>query len=73
MAEKNKTLVKSTTKINEKSERVMEGINVWCSFYRANPHRFAKDYLNIQLRLFQQIILNAMFISTNMIYTASRG
>ena len=61
------------TEINDKSERVMNGINVWCSFYRANPHRFVKDYLNIHLRLFQQIILYMMNYSTNVIYTASRG
>lgn len=61
------------TEINDKSERIMKGVDTWCSFYRANPHRFAKDYLNIHLRLFQQIILYMMNWSTNVIYTASRG
>lgn len=61
------------TEINDKSERIMNGINIWCSFYRANPHRFVKDYLGINLRIFQQIILFMMNISTNIIYTASRG
>lgn len=61
------------TEINDKSERIMKGVDIWCSFYRANPHRFAKDYLNIHLRLFQQIILYMMNWSTNVIYTASRG
>lgn len=73
MATKNNTSIQTNTKINEKSARVMQGVDTWCAFYRANPHRFVKDYLNIQLRLFQQIIITAMFISTNMIYTASRG
>lgn len=61
------------TEINDKSERIMQGVDTWCSFYRANPHRFAKDYLNINLRLFQQIVLYMMDKSTNTIYTASRG
>lgn len=52
---------------------ILEGVDVWCSFYRANIHRFVKDYLGINLRLFQQIILFMMNISTNVIYTASRG
>ena len=33
---------------NEKSERIMNGIAVWAGFYRANPHRFVVDYLNIK-------------------------
>lgn len=64
---------KPQTEINDKSERIMEGVNIWCSFYRANPNRFAKDYLGLSLRLFQQIILVLMNISTNFIYCASRG
>lgn len=39
---------------NEKSERIMNGIAVWAGFYRANPHRFVVDYLNIKLKLFQK-------------------
>ena len=61
------------TEINDKSERIMKGVDTWCSFYRANPHRFAKDYLNIHLRLFQQIILYMMNWSTNVLYCAARG
>ena len=53
---------KKTTKevANDKVERMMNGVSVWCSFYRANPHRFCKDYLNIDLKLFQKILLYAM-------------
>lgn len=40
---------------NEKSNRVMNGIALWCSFYRANPHRFCEDYLNIKLHFFQRM------------------
>ena len=57
----------------EKSERMMEGVAYWAAFYRKNPQRFAKEYLNIQLRLFQKILLFMMMMSTNFVYIASRG
>lgn len=57
----------------DKTDRIMNGVNVWCSFYRANPHRFAHDYLNLTLDKFQQIILCMMFKYSNAVYLASRG
>lgn len=48
-------------------------MNVWAAFYRANPHRFARDYLNLKLDRFQQIILCMMFRFSNVVYLASRG
>lgn len=54
-------------------EKTMNAVNVWASFYRANPHRFAKDYLGLKLDIFQQIILCMMFRDANCIYLASRG
>lgn len=51
----------------------MNGVNVWAAFYRANPHRFARDYLNLKLDRFQQIILCMMFRFSNVVYLASRG
>jgi hypothetical protein len=74
-SEKNYTLgfEKPKTEINDKSERIMNGVNIWCSFYRANPHRFAKDYLHIDLAIFQQILIMMMSVSTNFLWTASRG
>ena len=47
----------------EKKQRVMQGIATWASFYRANPHRFCKDYLNIELHLFQKILF--VFVCPN--------
>ena len=35
---------------NEKAERIMNGIAYWAAFYRANPQRFVKEYLNINLK-----------------------
>lgn len=58
---------------NEKSERVMNGIAYWCGFYRHNPHRFVKDYLNINLKLFQKILLYMMMANNYFMYIAARG
>ncbi len=57
----------------ERSQRIMEGVAIWASFYRANPHRFCTDYLNLALKLFQKILLFLMSISTNFMYLAARG
>lgn len=57
----------------DKADRTMNGVNVWAAFYRANPHRFARDYLNLKLDRFQQIILCMMFRFSNVVYLASRG
>lgn len=56
-----------------RQERVLEGIAAWASFYRANPHRFAKDYLHLDLHLFQKILLVMMNICTSFVFIASRG
>ena len=57
---------------NDKAKRMMQGVATWCSFYRANPHRFCADYLNINLKLFQKILLYMMFYSNYLCYIASR-
>lgn len=57
----------------EKSERVMEGVAYWGSYYRKNPQRMVKEYLNINLKLFQKILIYMMMVSTNFMYIASRG
>ena len=58
---------------NEKSERIMQGVSYWAAFFRLNPHRFAKEYLNINLKLFQKILLYEMMRNNFSIYIASRG
>ena len=54
-------------------ERILSGVSVWCSYYRSNPHRFAKDYLHLDLHLFQKILLVMMNISITFVFIASRG
>lgn len=59
---------------NEKSKRLMDGIGYWASYYRLNPQRFAKDYLNIQkLKKFQKINLHELMRCTNGMLFMSRG
>lgn len=57
----------------EKTESLMNGVAYWAAFYRCNPQRFAADYLNIQLKLFQKILIYVMIISTHFAYFAARG
>lgn len=63
----------NTKKKETKSERLMEGVDVWTSFYRANPQRFVRDFLGIELKMFQQIILYLMMHFNFLTYIAARG
>lgn len=56
-----------------RESRILEGMAIWASFYRCNPHRFAKDYLNLNLKLFQKILLFMMNICNYFCYIAARG
>ena len=58
---------------SEKMERVLEGIGVWAGYYRSNPHRFAIDYLHVNLKLFQIILLFMMNLSYTFMFIGSRG
>lgn len=66
----NKNYKKSVT---GKSQRLMDGVDIWTSFYRANPHRFVADYFGIKLKLFQKILIYMMMHNYYFMYTASRG
>ena len=43
------------------------------AFYRANPHRFVKDFLHITLRWFQKIVIYAVNMNPAFCMIASRG
>lgn len=62
---------------NESSKSVRdqreENMMKWVGYWRSNPHRFAEDYLNINLFLFQKILLHAMSRASWFMYIASRG
>lgn len=69
---KGRNFNKSNEKLT-KSDRLMNGIALWCSFYRANPHRFVQEYLGINLKLFQVILIFMMNLNHYFMYLASRG
>lgn len=71
MAESRKMTTKEVA--NEKAERMMNGVAYWGAFYRKNPQRFCRDYLNIHLKLFQKILLYAMMLNNYFMFCASRG
>lgn len=56
-----------------KSERLMNGVATWCSYYRYLPHVFAEEYLGLRLKLFQQVLLYYMMHYNYFIYLAARG
>lgn len=59
--------------MTSRKERILVGVAQWCSYYRANPHRFAKDYLHLNLHLFQKILIVMMNWSTTTAFIGSRG
>lgn len=56
-----------------KRERLDEGIKIWTSFYRQNIHRFAIDYLGIQLKPFQVVLLYMIEKSLKSCLITTRG
>ncbi|MBR5604297.1 MAG: terminase family protein [Bacteroidales bacterium] len=58
---------------NEKSKRILEGVAYWCSYYRHNPQRFVREYLNVNLKTFQKILIYAMMHNNHFMFWASRG
>lgn len=71
MIEQNK---KSVQEIEaDKAQRIMETVAWRAGFYRANPHRFVEEVLEIHLKLFQKILLYAMMHYNYLMYLASRG
>lgn len=57
----------------EKEEEFQKKIIFLVGFYRENPHRFAKDFLHINLKPFQDILINEMMRNNYVNYNASRG
>lgn len=55
------------------NDRLYEGFKIWTQYYRANPHRFATEYLGMGLFLFQSILIYMMDISDIFLIVASRG
>lgn len=56
-----------------KQERLLEGTKIWVSYYRANIHRFARDYLGVNLKPFQDVMIYAIHDNQQSVVIASRG
>lgn len=59
--------------INQKKQKRDRAVIRRAAFYRENPHRFCKDYLGLNLKLFQQILIVMMNYNNFFMYLASRG
>ena len=57
----------------DKTDKIMNIIAERCSYYRANPQRFCEEFLNINLKLFQKIIIWVMMHYDAFYFLASRG
>lgn len=69
-----KTLTKSRRKSSKiASENLKEGLHIYVGFWRSNIHRFALDYFNLNLHVFQIILLYMMDVSDFFMVIASRG
>ena len=67
---------KNLNKSNEiisASTKWRKQVKKWAGFYRANPHRFAKDYLGLNLYMFQYIIIYLIDRYSFFMWIASRG
>ncbi len=51
----------------------LKAVEMWAGYYRANPHRFARDFLNIDLKIFQKLLLMMMNWAFSFVFIASRG
>lgn len=56
-----------------KSEKLMEGVAAWASFYISRPDIFAEEYLGLSLKPFQKILLYVMMHYNYTALFASRG
>ncbi len=57
----------------DRYQKVMDGAALWGSYFRANPDKFAEQYLHLRLKIFQKILLIMMFWSTTFVLIACRG
>ena len=54
-------------------QNLLDGTKIWDEYWRKNPHRFAIEYLGINLYPFQMILIFMMNISNLFAFIACRG
>ena len=57
----------------DKEQKIMETVAWRAGYYRANPQRLVEEVLGIPLKLFQKILIWAMFFYNYIMYLAARG
>lgn len=57
----------------DKEQKIMDTVAWYASYYRANPQRFVKDILGIDLHWFQSILIWAMMHYNFFLFIAARG
>lgn len=68
--------VKSKPRRNLKKDsfqNLLDGTKIWVEYWRKNSHRFAVEYLQLNLYWFQMVLLYMMNISNYFTFIASRG
>ncbi|GAA4880560.1 terminase family protein [Paenibacillus vulneris] len=70
--DKGKNFNKSADNLT-KSQKLMNGIADWTSFYRSRPDIFAEEYLGLSIKPFQKILLYCMIVYNYTAFFASRG
>lgn len=58
---------------SNKQERLYEGTKIWCDYYRQNIHIFAKQYLGLNLKPFQDVMMYEIQDNQMSCIIASRG
>lgn len=56
-----------------KQERLYEGTKIWTNYFRQNIHRFAKMYLGVNLKPFQDVMIYCVHDNQQTCIIASRG
>ena len=58
---------------NDSFQNLLDGTKLWAEYWRKNPHRFAIEYLGINLYPFQMILIFMMNISNLFAFIACSG
>ena len=68
--------IKSKPRKNLKKDsfqNLLDGTKIWAEYWRKNPHRFAVEYLQLNLYWFQMVLIYTMNICNIFCFIACRG
>ena len=71
MAEQKKKTVQELAQ--DKEQKIMNIVAWKAGYYRSNPHRYVEEVLEIELYLFQKILIWAMMQYHYFMFIAARG